>query len=229
MLKSLSVLLITTVLLSCKKDKFNECTSHCKTYSISGRAFDGSTQKGLSEIPIKLKWSYFRFCIFCPGPLEDIYHGKTDVNGNFSFTITVDSTLFADYSLEVIFPEKENYQKDWLGSFTSLNASNNFQVAYYPISNLTIQLHRTLADNFKSLRLVHNWSPIYLASQVGFKEDYEGPIPNGTGDTTINTQTISGLITNVTLWKIFSNGTSIGIKDSLLCKTGAANIVNINY
>lgn len=209
------------------------CTSNCKTYNIKGSVFDASNNKGFQKIPIILKWEYFRNnCIFCPKPLKDIFHGQTDNRGNFSFSISIDTTLFNDYSLKMILPEKENYILDWIGYFSFLNDTNNFNIAYYPITNLTLKLKRTQSDILQKIRVVHSWTPDYASLQSAFTEVYEGPIPKGNGDTTIYTKTVAGTVTTATVWKIYSNVTPIGIKDSLSCNTGNTgntNVISINY
>ena len=231
MAKYMLILFIVISVQSCKKEKMGEglrCTSNCKTYNIKGRVFDASNNKGFQKIPIIFKWEYFRNnCMFCPKPLEDVFHGQTDNSGNFSFSISIDTTLFNDYSLKMILPEKENYILDWTGYF--LNDTNSLNIAYYPLTNLTLRLKRTQSDVVQRIRVVHSWTPIYTSLQSAFTEVYDGPIPNGNGDTTIYTKTVAGTVTSATIWKIYSNGTPIGIKDSLFCNPGNTNVMNINY
>ena len=230
MIRYILILFIVISFQSCKKEETLKCTSNCKTYNIKGRVFDASNNTGFRNMPIILKWEYFRSnCIFCPKPLEDIFHGQTEINGNFSFSISIDSTLFNDYSLKIILPEKENYFKDWIGHFAFLNDTNNFNIAYYPLTNLSLKLNRTQADLVQSIRVVHSWTPIYASWQSAFTEVYEGPIPNRNGDTTIYTKTVAGTVTTATVWKNYSNATPIGIKDSIFCNPGNTNVININY
>ena len=227
------ILFIVISVQSCKKEKIGEglrCTSNCKTYNIKGRVFDASNNNGFQKISIILKWEHFRNnCIFCPKPLEDIFHGQTDINGNFSFPISIDTTLFNDYSLKIILPEKENYFIDWIGYFSFLNDTNNFNIAYYPLTNLSLKVKRTQSDVVQSIRVVHSWTPVYASWQSAFTEVYQGPIPIGIVDTTISTKTVAGTVTTATVWKIYANGTPIGIKDSLFCNPGNTNVININY
>ena len=219
-------------LLSCKKLlPLDECTGNCKTYTLQGRIYDGTNNVGFSNTAFKLSWEYFRSnCIFCPKPRNDIYVGTTDVNGNFTILVNLDTTLFNDYSLKLITAEKENYYNSFSGYLdnSNLNQSNNIRVVFYSTTNLTLKLFRTQNDTFDNLRISHDWKQINGSGQTTFKEDYFGPIPNRNGDTTINIVTAADIVTMVTVSK-YSNGTFKDLKDSLVCKKGVSNVITANY
>ncbi len=51
MQKLLLLILITVTIVSCKKETI-ECAGNCASITVSGRAYDATTNEGFSNIPI---------------------------------------------------------------------------------------------------------------------------------------------------------------------------------
>lgn len=225
-------LLIAILFFSCKKEiRFLECTNNCKTFLLQGRVYDGTTNLGFSNTELKLRWEYFRSnCFYCPGDKYDIYVGKTDANGNFNFNITVDTSRFLNYSLNLITPKKENFYNSFV---SSLNDSNLNQVpiniVYYPSTTLTLKLIKIQNSTLKFINIFHEWRQLHGDKRLIYITDYAQSRPIAGGDTTINMSTVADLKTIVTVEKRFLDNSFLDIKDSIICKKNQNNILNMYY
>ena len=220
------------ILFSCKKAESSECITNCKTFHFNGRVYNGQTNAGFSNTPFALRWIYFRYCIFCPPPKNDIYNSRTDGNGNFSITVSLDTSLFSDYSLTINTPDKENYFN--LSSQhiedSILNRGDTIKIMYYPSTMLTLKLRRTQIDTFENFQVKYNWVlPNTIYATVQDRWLYYGPKLSGDGDTTFNITTIADNVTTAIVDKFYSNGTSVNFYDSLKCLKNVANVIQIDY
>lgn len=219
-----------TIFFSCKKDILNKkCLQNCKTYNIKGRFYDGTTNEGFVNTPVNLKWDYFRYCIFCPSS-KDVYSGKADATGDFNFTVDLDTSLFNDYSLQLTTPKFNNYfelfPRDILKSDLQQNAMIN--VAYYPIANLELHLHRTQTDIIKNLNILHVWKAT-VSGETITSYDYTGQTPQIIGDTILNIKAPASISTKIYITKSLSNGNRVEITDSLVCVKNTNNIFHMNF
>ena len=218
--------------LSCEKPIPSlACTANCKNYVVQGRIYDGVNNVGLRGKPFTILLERFRYnCLFCGPPLENVYNGKTDENGIFSFSINVDSSLFRDYSLKFHTPEIEHYYNSFAGYIDAgVNPNINVQVAFYPTAILTLRLRRTQNDVYRNLRAARSWRQTSGNGQIMFYANYFNSSSPGNGDTTLKVFSVAGIQTNVTVTKSYFNGTFIDIEDSIVCFRGVDNNVTINY
>ena len=227
---SFLAILLSAMLLSCKKEKKDtQCTQNCASYTVSGKVYDGITNTGFANTPVNLQWSYTRYCIVCPGS-KNIYSGNADANGNFNFTITIDTSLFRDYSLELKTPVINTHfelfprviPRDDLAQNRSIN------VAYYPKADLQLRLHRVQTDVMQHLNVLHIWKATATGEFIT-QYDYFGTTPNITGDTVLNIKTVAGLYTKIILDKVYPNGTRAEITDSVVCNRNSVTVVNMNF
>lgn len=232
MFKYVFLLILSTTIFSCKKDiELYKCVGNCKKYMIKGRIYDATTNTGFRNNPFKLTWKTFRGnCIFCPATLNDIYHGKTDANGNFLIEVNLDTTLFHDYSLVFSTPDKENYFNVFHGYIndSNLNQGELVQVPFYPKTNLNIELVRTQNDSFNILTVSHTWERVNNNGEMVFTQDYDGPMMARGKDTIVTISTAANILTKVRISKIF-NGSSKNLKDSLVCVSGSKNTLRFEY
>ncbi len=143
----LIVLVIAGSITSCKKEEI-KCKGNCVSVKINGRAYDASTNKGFSNIPITVSWfASFTMGGFAPSP-KLIFKGKTNKDGNFSFDINIDSSLFERNNLGVEVTVQSGYLQSNDGHLKESlfeyepTGLQNIDFAMYPKANLTIRLHR---------------------------------------------------------------------------------------
>lgn len=122
--------------------------------------YDGTNNTGFSNKEFLLRWEYFRSsCIFCPKERNNIYTGKTDADGRFSFSVMLDTTLFRDYSLKLFTAGQENYYNSFTNYIedSSLTGGKEIKVEYYPTTKLALRMIRTQNDPFNTLTLGYWW------------------------------------------------------------------------
>lgn len=231
--KYLFLLLIPVILFSCKKSvKLEVCKSNCKTYVLRGHIYDATVNKGFGYSLFRIRMeSFIGNCIFCPRALDDIYVGITDGNGDFAISVKVDSTLFNDYSMKMFTPDRKNYYKafnEYVAN-SSLNYGNIILVPFYREANLTVKLFRMQNDTFNTLRISHQWEKINNDGRRVFGDDYWGSKPVGNEDTIFHLVTAADILTKVTVTKSVKYGSFTDIKDSIVCRQGENNVLNIDY
>lgn len=227
---SFLAILLSAMLFSCKKEKKDtQCTQNCASYTVSGKFYDGVNNTGFANSPVNLKWEYFRNCFVCPGS-KNIYSGNADANGNFNFTITIDTTLFRDYSLELTTPVINTHFELFprVIEKTDLVQNNRIDVAYYPKADLQLRLHRVQTDVMQHLNILHIWKATATGEFI-HQYDYFGTAPNITGDTVLNIKTVAGLYTKIIIDKVYPNGTRAEITDSVVCNRNSVTVVNMNF
>ncbi len=224
--------LILIILLSCKKDmQFLECTNNCKTYSLQGRVYDGTNNLGFGNTELKLRWEYFRSsCFYCPGDKYDIYTGKTDPSGNFKVNITVDTSRFQNYSLSLITPTKASFYTSFISTLNDSNLNQTpINIVYYPSTILTLKLFKIQNSVLKFVNISHEWRELHGNTNLIFITDYSKTLPIAAGDTTLNINTVADIKTIVTVEKRFLDNSFQDIKDSIICKKGQNNLLNMYY
>ena len=224
--------LLTILFISCKKEpQFLACTSNCKTFELQGRAYVGTTNIGLPNTKLRLRWEDFgNGCLYCPGDKYDIYVGKTDASGNFKFTVTVDSSRFNNSSLKLITPDKENYFNSFVGYVNRSNINQApISIVYYPSTTLTLKLFKVQNDVLKFVNISHGWVQINGDGRTINLTDYSEVRPIAGGDTTITFTTVADIPTIVKVSKRFPDNSFEDIKDSIVCRKNQNNIITMYY
>lgn len=224
------IILISVVSLSCRKEiAIEHCSQNCKTLNIKGKFYDGVNNIGFSNMPVELKWSYFRSCIICPSARE-IYSGRSDENGVFNFSIEVDSTFFNDYSLQLSTPRVSNYFELFPKNLSKEDLENDslVNIDYYPIGNLKLNLQRVGTDSINKLSVSHFWKT-HSTGETIFRQDYFSESPNIFIDTLLNIETVAEISTMVMVSVFYTNGNRTDISDSIVCSRNTPSILNMDY
>lgn len=221
-------IIIASLATSCKKEEF-KCKGNCVPVRINGRAYDATTAKGFSNIPVTVSWdASFTMGGFAPSP-KLVYKGKTDKEGNFAFVINVDSSLFERNHLDVQVPVQAGYIRnnddhveESLFEYEPAGLQN-IDFAMYPKAILTIRLHRIQNDNFEYFSLEHYFrrnstSTDYLITGSQFARD-----------TVMQTETSANIYTKVKSHKTFGFGSFTEQIDSIFCTANGNNAIDINY
>jgi hypothetical protein len=224
------LIILTSIINSCRKDQPN-CSGNCVNISINGNAYLKTNGSALTNIPVEVNWFKNAYCIGCTS--YKVASGKTSNDGKFNFNTTIDSTFFRDYFLSVRVPTDTNYitvptsggvnfNEERFYDF-NLNALQNIKFEFYPKAFLTINLHRTLSDNFNYFTVDHNFTTAF-----GY-DDFLIIGPQFATDTTIKVETSANIYTRIVWKKTVIGGQSNEQTDSLICTNNGTNIFNINY
>ncbi len=230
MLRSLCLWTLIILGFCCKKQT---CEGNCAGINISGRLVDSSGSIGLAGVPIKVYWQDRGICYVCPE--IDVSKSKTDRDGNFSFTISVDTSRFGGYALYVSIPIPSGYIPDgYLGepinqeyvlkeSFSSYAPSfSNIRFVLYQKTDLSIQLLRAQSDIFTSLDIDYRYDFTYLGLYT-----YTGPPPADVESFKI--VTAANVFTKILLVKAYGFGQTSTFTDSIKCTSNSNNKIVITY
>ncbi len=226
----ITLFFVAMLFFACKKElTAKKCIENCETYNIKGKLNDAVTNSGLANTTVELKWSYFRYCIICPRDVK-VFAGRTDANGNFAFTVSVDTTFFNNYSLELSSPNNNNYFELFPKSLKQIDLQNDsfVQVNYYPIANLKLTLRKTSTDSVQGIVVAHLWRVPGVTEYISI-QDYFGTTPKIPRDTTLSIQTIAGISTKVLVNMVYANGNRAEVSDSIVCARNVISTLNINY
>lgn len=180
--------------------------------------------------PFTLRLESFRgSCIFCPRKLKDIYRGVSDESGRFSFDFTIDSSLLRDYAFRLIPAEKKDYFIIPVSvDYASLNDNEPLMIAYYKKVELEIRLKRTMADSYQSMEVFYTWVPTDGFNREVMSSAFRSSLPVGPADTTFVIQTAADVMTYVYISK-YTGQPNTSILDSIVCKTGVKNKIELHY
>ncbi len=220
MLRAFCICVIITLSISCKKQM---CDGNCAPISISGRVVDSSNRSGIPGVPIKIYWQDLGLCYICPE--IDVAESKTDNDGNFSFTISIDSLQFGGHGLFVSATIPRGYIPDgYLVEFLPayVPSFNNIRFVLFQKTDLSIQLVRTQNDNFTSLDLHY----YYNFTHSGLYS-YMGSPP--TAIESFNVATAANVFTKIVLTKAYGFGQTSTFTDSIKCKSNSLNKIVVNY
>lgn len=225
----LSLFVIVSIVPSCRKEEI-KCEGNCVPIRVSGRAYDATTSKGFSNIPVTVSWfASFTMGGFAPSP-KLVYKGKTDKEGYFAFVVNVDSSMFERNHLGVRVPVQPQYLRNFREHVEeslfdySETGLQNIDFAMYPKANLTIKLHRVQSDNFEYFSVEH-----YYTRNAMQYSDYLITGPQSARDTVIQTETSAGIYTQVKSGKVFGFGDFKERIDSIFCTANGNNTIDINY
>ena len=224
----LSLFIIVSIITSCRKEEI-KCEGNCVSIKVSGRAYDATTNKGFSNIPVTVSWfASFTMGGFAPSP-NLVYKGKTDKEGYFAFVINVDSSLFERNHLSVRVLVLPHYLRNFYDHVEeslfeySGTGLQNIEFSMYPKANLTIRLHRIKSDNFEYFSVEHS----YARNTMRYS-DYLITGPQFASDSVIQTETSAGIYTQVKSDKTFGLGDFTEQIDSIFCTAGN-NIIDVSY
>lgn len=187
--------------------------------------------QGLADIPVEVNWRKGGMCIGCT--VYKVTNGKTDANGNFNLTKTIDTSFFEDHFLKVSIPSDSAYFIDLLEAengffakrFYDFNAVQLQQINFelYPKVPLTIRLRRIQQDNFGYYTVSHSFATNLPGSYYEFNN------PLAAVDTIIHQQTAPGIYTRIIWRKGFVAGPFTEGSDSLVCTSGGNNTIEVNF
>lgn len=228
--KVLLFILISCFAISCKKEK-TACRGNCVDIAIRGRVYDAISSKGFSNVPVSLKWNYIRTCFTCIGTTKNVYSGKTDRQGTFSFDVSIDTSLFNDYSLNVSTPDQSGYFSLFpklIGKYDP-QQFQSVNMAFYPKANLTLRLHRTQTDVFEAFSVYHYFNHTDGSGDYTGQYAYLKTRQEPFGDTVIQVETAADVMTKIKSMKSYSNGTVAEQIDSVVYKSTSQNVFDIYY
>ncbi len=102
----LFLIVIMILFYSCKKEV--DCYGNCANIHFSGLITDTATGKGVANVPVQLIWNERGgFGLFNDN--EKITESKTNKDGYFNFTATVDKNRFNDSYLSLAASLPSNY------------------------------------------------------------------------------------------------------------------------
>jgi len=231
-LKKITIALSGIILLgiSCKKEQ-PVCKGNCYNIVIKGRVFDKTNLKGLVNIPVEVNWRRGGICIGCT--VYTVAKGKTDANGDFNLSQSIDTILFKDYNLSVEIPADTAYFinpleagnrffRKRLYGFTGPELQQlNFEL--YPKVPLTIKLRRTQTDNFGYFILGHSFIDNFSVSSYSLYN------PQLAKDTVLHLQTAPDIYTKIEWRKGINGGPFTEVTDSLICTKGGTNTIEVNF
>jgi hypothetical protein len=223
------LLLCITTSFSCRKNA-NGCKANCVELSISGRALDKTTNQGFAYIPVSVHWASSFTMGGISGSPKLVHKASTDDQGRFSFSVTVDSSLFERNHLEVSVPLQEGYLDD----FNDHLEKNMFEYSpvdlqgiefgMYPTADLTIRLHRDQSDPFEYFSVQH-----YYSYDRPHYNDYLLAGNDLPGDTVIRTKTSADIYTLIISTKTSGFGSFSEKIDSIICDRNNENVIDITY
>jgi hypothetical protein len=215
-------LTILLLIASCKKDD----KEHFKQIIFSGSVYDSSNHVGLANVPIKVNW----FATGTGAPDMVFASATTDAQGNYSIKTTIDIRRFSDQAIEI----KATVPSDFISVYDlehpTVGASLHGYMGgiiqlppfgMYQKANLSINLRRTLNDNFTEFYLYYNYDSNRDYWVFGGN--------NPTGSMTLNVNTAARAQIRVHWMKKFSSGATTTFQDSVICLPGASNSITIPY
>jgi len=225
----LILLCFCCVLSACRKKAV--CKGACVDVPVYGRVYDATTNKGIANHTVEVKWRYAGFCIFsCSQSVRSV---QTDNNGDFNFIASVDTSMFSKrYSLDVVTTIPQGYIDDY-GLISSQGIYNytpawltNIDVPVLPKTSITLRLHRILADNFT----YYNAETYFQYKQTGmYSQGYRITSPSQAKDTTLNIETAADVKTYIISRKTTAPGVSTEKKDSIVCTKQGPNVFDVYY
>ncbi|MDR3236147.1 MAG: hypothetical protein LBT48_05395 [Prevotellaceae bacterium] len=76
-----------------------QCESNCADIIISGKEYTVQDSIPISNAPIGVEW--FKKSVDAIFPAFQVASGKTEADGTFKISVTIDSTFFKNYRLKV--------------------------------------------------------------------------------------------------------------------------------
>lgn len=223
-----SFILVSTLCGSCTKDR-DECPSNCKEILIAGRVVDSSVNKGLKGIGISVYWQDAGMCYICPEMV--VGSGRTDENGNFSFRVKVDSTMFGGHALHASIKVPNGYissmdysdeKIDYSRSYYSAPFFSTIRFRLYQKANLTIRLNKTSTLPFLNFSLKYRYDHtsfgLYTTQDINALQTHDFKVV-----------TAANVFTKVQSSKAIAIGVFEERTDSVKCSAPGPNLIEVNY
>lgn len=227
---------IRCLFISCVKEKeyLPDCTTgNCIDVNIRGLLYVITSEEKINNIPIEV--FFYKRTGEWYGEIQKIISGKTNKNGVFDFTVTIDTTFFEDYHLTVRVPHQKNYitfddnnsyHEYSTRSFYYYNKDmlQNVNFGFYKKATLSIILKRTQTEDFEyfDVNYLFGNSPQHIAYIISGYDKTPNEI----------IQTVEvGADVQLKIWwlKVLKGGERNVETDSLICKQNSNNIFTINY
>ena len=225
------ILLLAASAHSCFDEEPDCKTGRCIKVRFKGTVRVLPSGEGLKNVPVKVTISKDGQM---GRPHKNVGSGKTNKNGEFDFNGIIDLS-FGGTLLKASIPSQDKYfnvsneiyftRLDF-NNTNMLNALKRINFVFYNKASLTINLNRTLTDEF-------DW--ISIGYFPAFREYpyprglYRGSEPKPTA--TFQVETAADIYTKIQWQKFihFNNEPISVFVDSLICKQNVNNVININY
>ena len=234
----LIVLLLVAGACSCQKwvDKQLEkkyepdcAAGNCITANIRGSLHVKPSGEGLKKIPVTI---YFRSTMYMLPAQKKVASGKTNSNGEFDFSVTIDTTSFEDHRLIVEIPGQKNYfamptignsHEKYQRIFSDYNEDvlKNINFVFYRKATLTINFKRTQVDDFDSFYFDYSFD-----GNSGFSAISEESLKH---KNKFQIETAADVYTKMRWWKRLNGEIFFETVDSLFCGKNSKNEFSINY
>ncbi len=222
MLRTFYLCFLLSIFFSCKEEE--KCVSNCAKIVITGQIIDASKKKGISKVPIDI-YSQSMGILNSKIKLGDT---KTNKNGQFTFSKTIDKELFTFKTLNVVAHLNENFISSHFekGKITTsiykYSPTTHIEIVMHPEVDLTINLLDKQNDNFKNFTLTYSYNHPYT---IGIYS-----LPTQTlKDTSITVKTAAGKYTIIEWRKNYGPGINKKFVDSVFCETNKVNIISIPF
>lgn len=221
MSRSLLIIILFSLLTSCEE----ECTGDCAEILITGQVTNALNNQGIAKVPIQVNWQESGFGFF--NTTLKFANTKTNKQGQFKISKTIDKAKFEDYFLKVEadIPNGfiDNYaQNDKITSYIiRYEQVRDIRMAIYPEARLSIKLVKNQQDNFNFFDLTYSYHKPFSAG--GIRSD------GGLTDTTYNVKTAADIYTIIEWKKNYGIGQNVTFVDSIMCSSSKDNIFLINY
>jgi len=230
---------LTTILMSSCNLFFNlpseeqsvVCESNCYPLNIQGSVINKSTNRGIKDIRVTMKWNNNdHFCFLCTDNII-ICEKTTDSNGSFTITNSIDTSYFhKDYSLSIEIPEDANYIAPLGYAFYAqkFKVSQLKQISFelYSKVKLKIVTERILTDSMDGFYVNHYFCDNYTYDDLtNVRHEYRFIHPL---NDTLLVET-SPFIKTYIKWRKYFNDVRTDHLDSIICRTGQENLYTIKY
>ena len=207
------------------------CDSNCYQLDLLGTVINKSTNRGIKDIPVTMKWyNTDYFCFLCK---ENILICKktTDSNGSFTITNSIDTSYFhKHYALSIEIPEDTNYfAPNGYGHYVQQFKESDLKqmtIELYSKVKLKIVTERILTDSMDALDVQHYFRKDLIFPDR-FNSRWRHPYYYPLNDT-LDVVT-SPFIKTYIRWTKYFNNASTSHLDSIICQTGQKNIYTIKY
>jgi hypothetical protein len=214
------------MLFSCKKD-----TATVSSINFSGSIKDSSNLEGIANVHVKMYW--FNLQTYEETQVDSTV---TDTQGHYTINTNIDKSKFKTHLLNVaaVVPNAYISPLDLDNRETGQSIlgiqSDKIQLLdlyLYKKALLDISLKKTTNDSLSGFELSYGYQGPYGRRYWLIAEKSYSSIP--AGDTILHVITAAAMSTKVEWNKHSSNGSILSFKDTIICKPGINNIININY
>ena len=222
-------LVLAVSVYSCFDEEYKpDCkTGDCITLNIKGFLRVQPSGEGLRDVLVEVS-HIIGGAVFLRG--GKIGSGKTNKNGEFDFNVTIKPN--DDSWIKVIIPSQNKYinisnEKVFLSKKITHELKDDLKKInfdFYKKTTLTINLIRTLSDDFDEFNLAYTFLN-YRNSSLLIYENYSKTTTNKN----IQIETAADVYTKI-VWNKRLSGVEISKSiDSLICKQNVSNVIIINY